>query len=332
MKKRTIVYIIFIIVLIVLANISAYFYLYFDNIRKNTKYTTELVINEKSSITYNLEDNNNRYYNSKNLNEYDINEVNKVDVFYNYVLTFDKRITGEYSYYVRGVLLDTSLEKKNIYKSDEYKYSIDNKNVININQLANIELKKIVSENVDIAEMIDAHIKYELVFNYHAYSKELNKYISDSKTIEVDIPVTSGKTITTSPYEEKKYREFSNELDHNNNTYLFICLEFLGSIILYILCIAYLIERISPTDYMNDKVLHFYLSKYKNYIIDINFLPDLSYKNVMFVDNFDELVKYSNKYRVPIDYVEIVKHKESIFAVIYDNDAYVYKVSVKKRK
>ena len=332
MKKRTIVYVFFIIVLIVLANISVYYYLYFDNIRKNAKYTTELAITEKSSITYNLENNDNKYYNSKNLSNYDINEVNKVDVFYNYTLTFDKKISGEYSYYVRGVVLDISTGEKDIYKSDEYKYDLDDKNVINITQLANIELKKIILENTDIANMADAHVKYELVFNYHAYSKELNKYISDSKTIEIDIPVTSGKTITTSPYEEKRYKETSNELDRNNSTYMFICLEFLGSVILYILCITYLIERISPIDYIDDSELQYFLKKYKNYIIDINFLPDLSYKNVVFVDDFDALIKLSQQYHVPVDYIEIMKNRESVFAVIYDKDAYIYKISVKKRK
>ena len=84
MRKRNIVYILFIIVLVVLANISVYFLLYFDNIRRNSSYKTELVINEKSSITYNIETIDNKYYYSKEKESYDVNKINKIDLFYNY--------------------------------------------------------------------------------------------------------------------------------------------------------------------------------------------------------------------------------------------------------
>ncbi len=332
MNKRKVLYILFIAILIVLANISVYYYLYFDNLRKNVKYTTELAFNQKSSVTYNIETNDNSFYNSKNLNDYDINKVNKIDVFYNYVLTLDKKVSGDYTYYVRGVIFDSDEEKKEIYKSEENKNEFDNKNVININNLTNIDLKNIINTNTDIASMINAHIKYELVVNYHVYNKELNKYISNSKTIEIDIPITSGEKIVASPSEEKGFKEYANVIDNNNNTNLVICMEFLGSIILYILCIAYLIERISPKARIDSEELEYILSSYKKFIIDINFLPDLSRMNVSFVENMDELVNYSKKYKVPIDYIEVIENKEYVFAVIYENDAYVYKVSVKRRK
>ena len=332
MNKRKVLYILFIAILIVLANISVYYYLYFDNLRKNVKYTSELAFNQKSSVTYNIETNDQSYINSKNINDYNINNVNKIDVFYNYALTLDKKVSGEYSYYVRGVVFDSSNEEKEIYKSDETKVELDEKNVISINQLTNIDIKKIVDTNTIIANMYNAHIKYEMVVNYHVYTKELNKYISNSKTIEIDIPITTGEKIVASPYEEKGFKEYANVIDNNNQTNLVICLEFLGSIILYILCIAYLIERIIPKDYLKNEELEYILKSYKKYIVDINFLPDLSKKNVVFVDNMDQLVDYSKKLRVPIDYIEVIENKEHVFAVIYDNDAYVYKVSIKKRK
>ena len=228
--------------------------------------------------------------------------------------------------------MDSDGESKVLYKSENFKYMINDKNVINVNYLQNIDLKKMIEANHDIAEMNEAEIKYEMVVLYHIYNKEINKFVSNSKTIEIDIPITTGEAIVISPKEEKNYKEYSNSLSRNNSTYFIICLEFLGSVILYILCIVYLIERLSPKDYINDYELEAIKSKYKKYIIDINILPNLTYKDVLFVDDMDELVKYANKYKVPIDCIEILKHKENIFAVIYDKYAYVYKVSVKKRK
>ena len=82
---------------------------------------------------------------------------------------------------------------------------------------------------------------------------------------------------------------------------------------------------------MNDDKLAYIKSKYKKDIIEIDFLPDLSKKDVLFVDDMDELVKYARYYGVPIDCIQIIKHRETIFAVIYDKYAYVYKVSVRKK-
>lgn len=330
MKKRKVLYIIFIILLIILANISLYYYLYFDNIRLNTTEVNRLLLNEKSSITYNIESLDNNYYNSKNIAEYNVNDIKEIDTFYNYNMTFDKKVSGEYSYYVRGVLFNNTEEIKEIYKSIDYKYEINDKNIININHLTNIKLKELINTNPEIASLTNAIAKYELVVNYHVYNKEINKYVSNSKTIEIDIPITSGEYITISPSEEKNTKEFSNHID-NDNTYLVICLEFLGSVLLYILCIAYLIERISPTAKVNDEELNNILTTYKKYLVKINFIPDLTYKEVIFVDDMSELVGYSNTFSVPIDYIEIVKHKETIFTVIYDKYAYIYKVSIKKR-
>ena len=332
MKKRRVVYILFIIVLVVLANISLYYYVYFDNLRLDNTYLNVLMVNEKSSITYNLETVENNYYNSKNITNYNINDVNKIDAFFNYSLSLDKDVEGYYTYFVRGILTDDTKEIKEIYNSNEYKYQIDNKKVISINQLSDINIKEIVHNNKEIPELNDAIVKYEMVVTYHIYNKEINKYISNSKTIEIDIPITSGRYLVVSPNEEKNTKEFSNIMNGNDVTYLVICMEFLGSVLLYILCIAYLIERISPKDYMNDEELEYLRNRYKKYIIKINIVPDLSKKDVLFVDNVDELVKISKRLDLPIDYIDIIKHKEAIFAVINDKEAYVYKVSVKKRK
>jgi hypothetical protein len=332
MKKRRILYIIFIILLVVLANISMYFYLYFDNIRLTTTHTNILLLNEKSSITYNIESKDNNYYNSNNTSNYDVNDISRVDTFYNYSVNFDKTVEGEYSYYVRGVLFDNTTEVKEVFKSTEYKYILDDKNVINITHINNIDLKNVIASNKEISELDDAVLKYELVVDYHIFNKEINKYVSHSKSIEIDIPVTSGKNIVISPNETKNSKEYSNEISNNDVTYLIICLEFLGSVLLYILCIAYLIERISPKEYLNDTELEYIRNKYKKYIIKINFIPDLTYKEVVFVDDIESLVDYAKKLNLPIDYIDIIKHKEAIFAVMYDNYAYIYKVSVKKRK
>jgi flagellar basal body-associated protein FliL len=82
MKKRMIIHIIFIIVLIVLANVSLYYFIYFDDIRKNNTFQTELYVNQKSHITYNIQTPSNTYYNYKNLKEYDINNISKIDVLF----------------------------------------------------------------------------------------------------------------------------------------------------------------------------------------------------------------------------------------------------------
>ncbi len=331
MKKRRIVYIIFIIILIILANISLYYYLYFDNLRLHTTDITRLTINEKNSLTYNIESVDNNFYNSKNTKDYDVNNIKSIDAFFNYQTLFDKAVTGDYTYYVRGVLFDNVEEKKEIYRSIDYKYELDNKNIIKINQLTNINLKDIIKNNKEIADYFKAKIKYELVVTYHIYNKEIDKYVTNSKEIEIDIPITTGEYITVTPSEEKSYKEFSNEIK-NDKTYLIICCEFLGSVVLYILCITYLIERITPVEEINDEELNSIKKKYKDSLVKINFLPNLTNKDVVFVDTMDELLAQSKLHKVPIDFVEIIKHKETIFTVIYDNYAYVYKVSVSKKR
>ena len=58
-------------------------------------------------------------------------------------------------------------------------------------------------------------------------------------------------------------------------------------------------------------------------------LPDLKKYNVMFVDNFKDLVDASNTLKLPINYVDVIMGHVGTFIILSKKTAYVYKLSEK---
>ena len=73
------------------------------------------------------------------------------------------------------------------------------------------------------------------------------------------------------------------------------------------------------------KNLNMILRRYNESIISTT-LPKLSDKDIILVPDFDSLEKVAYRINKPITFTEVKKGKESIFTVIGDKEAYVFRL------
>ncbi len=335
MKKRRVLFSILIVLLTILTVISLYFLYYFNAKRKNNNYQNALKITENSKMSYDVITSNGTLYNSNiKTSSYTTDDIKDITAYFNYNLVFDKDVEGNYTYYIVGNIVDdTNNILKEVYRSEDHKYEITNGNIINLTNYFDVSYSSFKSTYNDIKTntSTNGRLVYQVVVSYSLYNDSIDKNMSYSKTLEMTIPFTSTN-IKYNPSSTYSFKEFSNDLHANDNTYLIICLEFSGASLLFVLIIALLMESMNPHKNIYASELKKLIEKNKSHIIKISFLPDLSKKDVLFVDNFDDLVEASSTFMLPIDYVEIAKNMEAVFLVIMDKYTYVYKFSIKDDK
>lgn len=326
MKKRRIICSSLAIILFILSIVCYYYIYYFNNMRDEKLYLNRLIITNDYSASYVINNNDGSFYNSDSTHDtYDLNNINDINVFFNYSSAFDKNVTGNYSYYVIGKFEGID---DNIYESNEYKYDINDSKLINVDYLLNINMKDLLnSYNNYIGKTTKAI--YTIYINYQVYNSEISKYVSNSKNLQITINLDGTNSIEVSKAEIVKDYEYSTDT-YNDNVYVVIILEFLGAALLFDLVSISLFVSIEPKENIYKRDLELIFNKYKNRLIKLSFIPDLSSKEVIFVDDFDGLISASDTLHVPIDYIEVVKGRETVFMVIINRFAYVYKVSIKK--
>ncbi len=326
MKKRKIIYSTFAIILFILSIVCYYYIYYFNNIRDEKLYTNRLLITNDYSTSYVINNKDGSFYNSESTKDvYDLNNINDINVFFNYSSAFDKSVTGTYSYYVIGKFEGID---SNIYESNEYKYDINDSKLINVDYLLNINMKDLLNSYNNYMGKTTKAI-YTIYINYQVYNSEISKYVSNSKNLQITINLDGTNSIDVNKSEIVKDFEYATDT-YNDNIYVVIILEFLGAALLFDLVSISLLVSIEPKENIYRRDLNKILRLYKDRLIKLSFIPDLSNKEVIFVDDFNGLISASDTLHVPIDYIEIVKDRETVFMVIISRFAYVYKVSIKK--
>lgn len=320
--------------------ICSYFLYYFYTIKDSDVDTNALVVNEKANLSYNIDLINEDFKDSYDYNDivYVPSIVDQVRGNFSYSVSFDKAIKGEYSYSVQGRMIATNDKGEKVINREVYtqplkKYEVDG-NVLNIAdyftfkyQLYHIMYENYVKNyNVDV----DAYILYEIDLSYSVYSEDIKRSVTNLETLTFKVPLSEEYTkVIKSDNINEQRKEFSDITRIVQPIYLVICAEFIGAILLCVFIIVYIIRKIILMESEFDKKLKTLLRKYDASIVHIKELPDLHKLNVMFVDNFKDLVDVSNKLSLPIHYVDVVVGHEATFIVINKKRAYVYKLSDK---
>ena len=138
-----------------------------------------------------------------------------------------------------------------------------------------------------------------------------NEY-ADDKVITINIPLTEDifKINVNNLNEKDSYYEFSSKKAMN------IVLLIIGAF-----CIS-----VSLALFVYNKELKKILSKYDNCIVKVKrFYVNKKY-NMIYVDSFSELMDVYEKKNKMISFKEVKRSSESIFVIIDDDDAWIYKL------
>ena len=222
-------------------------------------------------------------------------------------------------------------ENREVYNQPLKKYEADGY-VINISDnfivdyLDDLSIYNSFKNNYGID--VDANILYKVDLYYTVYSEVIKKYVVQHKELELTVSLSDVvAVIETTDNEESSRKEYSEVTAAIKPVYLIICGEFIGAIVLCVFLIIYIVRKMIKSESEFERRRKSIIKKYDANIVHVKELPNLSRMDVIFVDNFKDLVDASNTFNLPIHYVDVVLGHEATFIILNKKRAYVYKLS-----
>lgn len=322
MNKKVNLYRLFIIILLLLTFVSAFFISFFYNFDSN-KYIKKMNARIEYTINYKLVNKD------KTTTFTSLNDLDKLSVLYNYSMILNIKSTIKDNYKIIGKLVISDDEK------DLFIEELFNTDIIptNVNgSVLNIKATKEINFSEDYLEYLKAiqneyykgkkaRIDYVLVNDIKMYNNYLSKNITKNDDVILSIDLNNG---TINPVNENKNETIYGRIDIN--TCYAICLELLSSIILFTLIIILLLRNILRTKNSFDYRLEKILRKYDKNIVNVKSFPRIDNKKITFVSSFKELLNASKESKCPINYLDIKNHHEATFIIMLSDLTYVYKL------
>lgn len=335
-KNKLAIYYGLMLVLFILIGVSSFFFNYFYNLRGEDLSIEKMVVSESNKMSYNVKQFDNAFFKtSSEETNYVMSLVDNINTYFNVSTAFSSPVEGEYSYFIKGYIImhqGSEEVKKEIYSGEINKYKLEG-SVINLSSNFDIDLDKIIAEYQNqvnnLGINVTSEIVYDINYNYAVFSNKLSKSIANSKTLKVEIPINDITNIKITEDKDDIRNEFSELNKDDNIVYVIVCLEFLGAIIIFILLIVLIVKRVNGQVSIYQDKLNKILDKYESDLVNLSELPDLTNYDVLFVNDFEDILETARKLKLPINYIEVIKKHEATFMVLQDNQVYVYKLNSK---
>ena len=322
MNKKVNLYRLFIIILLLLTFVSAFFISFFYNFDSN-KYIKKMNARIEYTTNYKLVNKD------KTMTFTSLNDLDKLSVLYNYSMILNIKSTIKDNYKIIGKLVISDDEKdlfiEELFNTDIIPTNV-NGSVLNIKETKEINFSEDYLEYLKAIENEyykgkKARIDYVLVNDIKMYNNYLSKNITKNDDVILSIDLNNG---TINPVNENKNETIYGRIDIN--TCYAICLELLSSIILFTLIIILLLRNILKTKNSFDYRLEKILRKYDKNIVNVKSFPRIDNKKITFVSSFKELLNASKESKCPINYLDIKNHHEATFIIMLSDLTYVYKL------
>lgn len=322
MNKKVNLYRLFIIILLLLTFVSAFFISFFYNFDSN-KYIKKMNARIEYTTNYKLVNKD------KTTSFISLNDLDKLSVLYNYSMILNIKSTIKDNYKIIGKLVISDGEKElfieELFNTDIIPTNV-NGSVLNIKETKEINFSEDYLEYLKAIENEyykgkKARIDYVLVNDIKMYNNYLSKNITKNDDVILSIDLNNG---TINPVNENKNETIYGRIDIN--TCYAICLELLSSIILFTLIIILLLRNILRTKNSFDYRLEKILRKYDKNIVNVKSFPRIDNKKITFVSSFKELLNASKESKCPINYLDIKNHHEATFIIMLSDLTYVYKL------
>lgn len=341
MKVRNIIYIILMALFMVLS------YFLFD---RGFNAKTKLVVNyqEHSDVSYKVHLHGNDIYDSKylSMNERYITKlVDNILVDFNYNILFDNDISGYYRYKVIGTLvayqddINDSLWKKDyiLLSNKTEVLSGDSLNTINIVDSINIDYDKFKDElnnfmndyNIKVSGYLMVKVSIEENLDFFG----IDKLTDDEKEIKMLIPLTYDTfriDIVNDNNNIDKFYDFSKKEPVN---YLLLIIGAF-SLSLGISFLALTIRNIVfqyRDEYEYKKRLAKIIREHGDILVNVKKFYSKHKYNLIYVASFEELMDAYRRVVNPISYKEIKKNEETIFLMVDEDNAWIYRLVSKDK-
>lgn len=340
MKKRSIIYITLMVLFFILS------YLFID--RGINTHTKEYVYySNDNDLTYNVYLKDNDMFDNNKLSmggSYITNLVDHIDFLFKFNNVYSDNLSGYYKYLVTAKLNIYEKESMNLLLTKEYTLLPETASVIDQNDIKKIKVNDAVTLNYDkyIQEInkfktqynpsIVGYLDIEFKLITEISFSKFNNVQKDNTIINANIPLTNDIFKININNTKKKIDNYYDFSKRNKINYMFLILGALSvSISLAILSVIIkeLID-ISNKESKYNKELKKILKQYSNNIINVKKFYNKKKYNLIYVDSFEELIDVYKKTNYPISFREIKKNYESIFIIIDDDNAWIYRLIADK--
>lgn len=335
MKVRNILYIFLMIIFIVLA------YLFFDR-GINVKTKIFVTYQEKSDITYKVYLHENDIYNKRylNMNErYLTNLVDDIEINFVYNSLFSRELNGYYTYSVTSALVgytddinESLFRKEDILLNKTVPLNQNNLSEIKINDKVIIDYDKYFNElkkyNDEYNTKISGYLEVLLKINENLDFFGNERIIKDTKEMKLIIPLsyeTFKISIQNDNNNVDKYYDFSKK-EKINFIFLVIgafCLSV--GISFFALTIRNMINE-SHDEINYRKELKRIINNNSEILVKVKKFYSKHKYNLIYVASFAELMDAYRRVENPISYKEVKKNEETIFLMIDEDNAWIYRL------
>ena len=311
-------------------------YLFLDS-GFNTKTKIRVDYQDKSEVFYDVKYLDDKY--NTDTNKYISNMVDYIDINYNYENIISQYVNGYYRYNVEAYLtayednITNSLWERKHYLVNEKTKVLDENDVnnIKINDSFRVnfadyrdEINEFINtSNLDISGYL--HIRINILEFLTFFDLE-NEY-ADNKVITINIPLTEE----VFKINVNNIEDVDSHYDFSSNGKMNIILLIIGAFCLSVsVSLGVLVIRQFVLIYQRQskysKELKKILSKYDDCIVRVKrFYVNKKY-NMIYVDNFLELMDVYEKRNKMISFKETKRGVQSIFVIIDEDDAWIYKL------
>ena len=285
---------------------------------------------EKSNLDYKVYLKNNEFYDSEYLGKgmsYVASLIDKITAHFNYTFDIDKESNIDFDYDITAqlVISDTSgnntFLKKNYTLLQNTKEKITSDKTYNLNKTINIDYDYYnrIANKFRINYGIDTKSDLNIYLNIHEKNADNNSFKLENKSVmALTIPLSQKSVNITLDYKDiNKTSEVIKDSEIIINNYLYI----IGIVELIHLINLLLLIKNKKTKY--DKYINKILNEYDRLIVETTTAPNKQEKNIIKINNFNELLDVRDNLKLPIKYFVINKHHKCEFYIDHEEEIYV---------
>lgn len=321
--------------------------------RKNSSYEQININYEEASnpIDYKVYLKDNNFFESKYLGKgatYISSLIDYVAVDYNYKISFNELLTGNYKYKIKATIQANKATEAGNYWTKDYELltkeeSFTDTSYVSINQHLDLDYQQyndlLSSFKKEYGLAIDGLLHLEMIIDLDGYIDDNSviecdnncNHLKKETVLKMDIPLTQNSvdiSINTNESSNSKGTISYERRVSDSNTYIIIqvvaILLLIVCVVLVAVVISFLIKKQKMVSSYHKEVKKI-LNTYDSIIVNSGGIKDLSKYNVIKVNSFEELLDAHSEVRMPINFVEL-RSNCCMFILINNDIAWIYRV------
>jgi hypothetical protein len=300
---------------------------------------------EDNSVHYKVFLKENDFFETPYLDEnktYITSLIDHLNIDFQYLINFSEEVSGNYEYVIKAIIsadkADNAVgnywtkefvvkELSKLDVKDKKEYLIKENIDIDYNQYNDLlnEFKKATQVTTDAKLTIKMEVKNDVGTE--------DAKVKNSRNLSFSIPLSEltveGKADTES---ENGSNTISKQIRDNNPKFIFCrVVGIISTLTSFVMAFSIykLYRRMILKDIYKHKLKKI-ITTYDGVIVNVKNMPDLSNYNVIMVTSFEELIDAHSEVRMPINFYESTRKKESFFVLINGSQAYVYRFNLRE--